>query len=95
MIRVVIDTNIVVSANLKDYGLPAAVLDLATGRKVKMFVSPAVLAEYEDVRFSGMDTRVVADTGQIRIASQYQLVSAPRWRCAWTEFSRPRGNAVA
>ena len=49
MIRVVIDTNIVVPANLKDYGLPAAVLDLATSGKVQMFISPPVLAEYEDV----------------------------------------------
>src|SRR6266849_5769323 len=49
MIRVVIDTNIVVSANLKDYGLPAAVLDLATSGKIQMFISPAVMAEYEDV----------------------------------------------
>jgi len=49
MIRVVIDTNIVVSANLQDQGLPAAVLDLAIARKVQMFISPPVMAEYEDV----------------------------------------------
>ena len=49
MIRVVLDTNIVVSANLQDLGLPAAVLDLAIGRKVQTFISPPVLAEYEDV----------------------------------------------
>ncbi len=29
MIRVVIDTNVVVSANLRDDGLPASILDLA------------------------------------------------------------------
>jgi putative PIN family toxin of toxin-antitoxin system len=34
---------------LKAESLPAAVLDLATSRKVQMFVSTAILAEYEDV----------------------------------------------
>jgi putative PIN family toxin of toxin-antitoxin system len=49
MIRVVIDTNVVVSANLRDEGLPAAILDLAAHRKILMCVSEAVLAEYTEV----------------------------------------------
>jgi uncharacterized protein len=49
MIRVVIDTNVVVSANLKDEGLPAAILDLAASRTILMCVSAAVLAEYKEV----------------------------------------------
>lgn len=49
MIRAVIDTNVVVSANLKDEGLPAAILDLAANRTILMCVSPAVLAEYKEV----------------------------------------------
>jgi putative PIN family toxin of toxin-antitoxin system len=47
--KVVIDTNVLVSANLSDEGLPAAILDLAANKTILMFVSPAVLAEYEAV----------------------------------------------
>src|SRR5580698_9334456 len=49
MIRVVIDTNVVVSANLMDEGLPAAIMDLAASRSILMCVSDAVLAEYKEV----------------------------------------------
>lgn len=49
MIRVVIDTNIVVSALLRSGGLPEAVLSLALGGIVQLCVSEPVLAEYEDV----------------------------------------------
>ena len=41
MIRVVIDTNVVVSASV--------ILSLAIDRRIQMFVSAAVLAEYEEV----------------------------------------------
>jgi len=47
--KVVIDTNVVVFANLSDEGLPAAILDLAANKTILMFVSPAILAEYEAV----------------------------------------------
>lgn len=49
MIKVVIDTNVVVFANLVDKGPSAAILNLATNKKILMCVSPAVLAEYEEV----------------------------------------------
>src|SRR6267378_3184310 len=49
MIRVVIDTNVLVSALLQPEGLPAAVLILALSGRVQPCVSEAVLAEYEDV----------------------------------------------
>jgi len=49
MIRAVIDTNVVVSANLNDEGLPAAILDLAASRRILMCVSEPVLAEYKEV----------------------------------------------
>ena len=49
MIRVVIDTNVVVSANLRDEGLPAAILDLAANRRILMCVSETVLAEYKEM----------------------------------------------
>ena len=49
MIKVVIDTNVVVSANLVDEGPSAGILSLAILKKISMYVSPAVLAEYEEV----------------------------------------------
>ena len=49
MIKVVIDTNVVVSATLVDHGPSAGILNLATNRKVQTCVSPAILAEYEKV----------------------------------------------
>jgi putative PIN family toxin of toxin-antitoxin system len=45
--KVVIDTNVVVSANLSDQGPSAAILDLAANRVILMCISPAVLAEYK------------------------------------------------
>ena len=49
MIRVVIDTNILVSALLQPESLPAAVLTLALSGEVELFLSDAVFAEYDEV----------------------------------------------
>lgn len=50
MIPVVIDTNIVVSANRVKEGPSAAILLLAVNQKfIQMCISPAILAEYEEV----------------------------------------------
>ncbi len=49
MIRVVIDTNVVISATLRSGGLPEAVFNLAVGRRVQLYVSEAILGEYQDV----------------------------------------------
>jgi putative PIN family toxin of toxin-antitoxin system len=49
MIRVVIDTNVLVSALLTSGGLPEAVIDLAISGEVQWFASEPVLAEYEEV----------------------------------------------
>src|SRR6266550_177976 len=49
MIRVVIDTNILVSALLQPEGLPSAVLMLALSGEVELCVSDAVFAEYDEV----------------------------------------------
>ena len=48
-IRVVLDTNIVVSAHLNFEGYERSVLDLALSGKLKMFVSETILREYESV----------------------------------------------
>ena len=49
MIRVVIDTNILVSALLQPEGLPAAVLMLAFSGEAELCVSDAVFDEYAEV----------------------------------------------
>jgi len=49
MIRVVIDTNVVISAALRSGGLPETVFNLAVDRRVQLYVSEAILAEYEEV----------------------------------------------
>jgi putative PIN family toxin of toxin-antitoxin system len=48
-IRVVLDTNVVVSAHLSPEGYERSVLDLALSGKLRMFVSEAILREYESV----------------------------------------------
>ena len=49
MIRVVIDTNVLVSGLLTSGGLPEAVINLAISGEVQWFASQSVLAEYEEV----------------------------------------------
>ena len=49
MIRVVLDTNIIVSALLQPLGPPAQVLMLALGGSIQLCVSGSVYAEYEEV----------------------------------------------
>ncbi len=46
-LRLVIDTNVVVSAVLKPEGLQRTVVLLALGRPVHWYVSPSILEEYE------------------------------------------------
>lgn len=49
MLKVVYDTNVVVSGLLNEEGIPAALLDLALQKKVKLFISPPLLGEYKGV----------------------------------------------
>ncbi len=48
-LRLVIDTNIVISAALKPKGLQRTVLLLAMTKPARMYVSDAILAEYREV----------------------------------------------
>jgi len=48
-LRLVVDTNIVVSAALKPEGLPRTVLLLAITKPARLYVSEAILAEYREV----------------------------------------------
>jgi putative PIN family toxin of toxin-antitoxin system len=47
--RIVIDTNVVISAALKPTGLESQVIELLAYRAFQLFVSPDVLAEYRGV----------------------------------------------
>src|ERR1035441_2064345 len=48
-LRLVLDTNVVVSAVLKPDGLQRTVLLLAMTRPARLYVSPPILAEYREV----------------------------------------------
>jgi len=48
-LRVVYDSNVIVSAALKPGSLPASLVSLAMTRRVRLFVSLAILEEYEAV----------------------------------------------
>ncbi len=49
MIRIVIDTNIIVSALLRPLGAPAQVFSLVVGGAVQLCVTGTVYGEYEEV----------------------------------------------
>lgn len=44
MLKVVLDTNIIVSANLKAQGMEALVVRLASNKVIQMCISPPILA---------------------------------------------------
>ncbi len=69
--RVVLDTNILISACWSPGGLEARALTLALSGSVKACVSPAVLAEYRDVL-----TRPKFRSKQERIAGVLQALAA-------------------
>lgn len=66
--KIVLDTNVIVSAHLRARGLEAFVLDLALALKLQLYLSAEILEEYEGVlrrpRFS-IDPKKV--TGSIRL----------------------------
>jgi putative PIN family toxin of toxin-antitoxin system len=70
MIRVVLDTNIIVSALLQPLGPPAQVFLLAIGGSTQLCISGNVFAEYEEVlrrpRLRREEKVIVATLGAIR-----------------------------
>ena len=48
-LKVVYDTNVVVSAIWKPDSIPASLVTLAMGKQVRLFYSPAIFEEYEEV----------------------------------------------
>jgi uncharacterized protein len=49
MLKVVLDTNVVVSGLLRQKGAPAAILDAATSKLFRCYVSQSLLNEYSEV----------------------------------------------
>lgn len=59
MVKIVLDTNVLVSALLKQGSPPAIILSLVLNKKVKLFTSREVFEEYEEVlarpKFQALD----------------------------------------
>ena len=63
MLRVVLDTNVVVSGLLHQKGAPAAILDAATSKLFRSYISQSLLDEYHEVLardYLGVDQRRAA-----------------------------------
>jgi putative PIN family toxin of toxin-antitoxin system len=86
MIRVVIDTNILVSALLKPQGIPAAVVMLALSRMVQPSLSEEIFAEYDEVlrrpRFNLPADNIEGSLLSIRRLSHWVKPSVPVKECA-------------
>ena len=53
MLRVVLDTNVIVSALLRQKGAPSAILDAATSKQFRCYVSESLLDEYREALTRG------------------------------------------
>ena len=80
-LRLVLDTNVVVSAVLKPDGLQRTVLLLALTRPARLYMSPPILAEYRDV-LSRPELRIRKSLRQqfLQLISRrsYNVRSAPK-----------------
>ena len=65
----VLDTNVIVSAHLNAEGYERHVLDLALTRKLRVYVSPEILGEYE-----GVLARPKFGIGRRQIAASMRLM---------------------
>ena len=79
-LRLVVDTNIIVSAALKPEGLQRTVLLLAITKPARLYVSAAIFAEYRDV--------LSRQELQIRKGLQQQLLQLIRKRARWVVPAR-------
>jgi putative PIN family toxin of toxin-antitoxin system len=79
-LRVVLDTNVIISAAINEAGFEAAILALGLAGKIRLYVSPPILLEYEGVlarpKFRFPPTMVDALTKMIR--SSAKLVNPKR-----------------
>jgi putative PIN family toxin of toxin-antitoxin system len=92
MIRVVLDTNVIVSAHLHEEGLEATVFLLALSGTIALCVSHPILAEYEGVlsrkKFSLAPHRVTRSLEQIRAASRMVKPKRTLTECPDSEDNR-------
>ena len=82
-LKVVLDTNVVVSAHLSGEGYPSFVADLCLSSRLQWFVSPEILREYAEVlrrKRLRIDPKL-ADASLRLIQKQAKLVE-PRQRLA-------------
>ena len=49
MIKLVIDTNVIISAALSDNGKPAQIIDMISEGKFQLYYNKQILSEYSDV----------------------------------------------
>src|SRR5438477_11890667 len=80
-LRLVVDTNILISAALKPDGLQRTVILLATTKPAKLYISAAIFSEYRDV-LSRPEFR-------IRKGLQRQLLTLIKDRARLVSRSRP------
>ncbi|HEY2114156.1 MAG TPA: putative toxin-antitoxin system toxin component, PIN family [Candidatus Angelobacter sp.] len=66
---VVLDTNVIISAHLKEEGLERFVLDLALARKLQLFLSEEILGEYE-----GVLARAAFKLSPAKVAASLRLI---------------------
>ena len=66
---VVLDTNVIVSAHLKEEGLERFVLDLALARKLHWFISSEILEEYK-----GVLARPAFKLTPVKVAASVRLI---------------------
>jgi uncharacterized protein len=79
-LRLVVDTNIVVSATLRPYGLQRTVLLLAITKPARLYISKAILTEYSEV--------LARPELQIRKGLQRQLLDLLRKRAHFVTPAR-------
>ena len=86
-LKVVYDTNVVVSAALKPGSIPASLVALAMAKQERLFLSPAILEEYTEVlkrpKFgldAGAVDRFLRVSAEPRPWSVPRSGSVPHWR---------------
>jgi putative PIN family toxin of toxin-antitoxin system len=78
--RIVLDTNVLISAAIQPRGLPAQVLELIASRAVELCISEELLDEYREVfgraKFAGLDLHPVTRLLTL-VADEATLVTPP------------------
>ena len=82
MIRVVLDTNVLVSAALTRSGAEAYVLDLAVKRRIQVYVTQDIRTEYEEVlgRAKFRQVEPAIRDAVLRLIRRVSIVVSPQIR---------------